>query len=179
MYMEYRQQSNQGCLVVSLLYLCNLTPTRELEQAILSDGLFELRQNYMLGCALAFLKQYPEKTLTIYVDNKYYLQTLRSYTDNPRITFVYKRSDVELLDSLDPPFIVYIDNHITDGYTHLPHFMLIVGSTKKMFDVFDPWEGKAMKISKKKILRGVDLLRRHVRVCPFVITEGSTCSIEV
>lgn len=176
--MNYEQQSNQGCLPVCLMYLFDLEPTRQMEEKILNDGLFELRENYMLGCVLAFLKQYPEKRCVIYVDNRYYLQTLKTYTSNVRITFVHNKNNAELLDSLKAPYIVYVDNHITDGYTHLPHFMLIVGSTKKMFDVFDPWKGKTMRLSKKKILSGVDLLRRHVRVCPFVIAEDYACDIE-
>jgi hypothetical protein len=48
--MGYKQQSNQGCLVVDLLYLYGIEPTRELEQKLLSEGLFKFRDNYTLGC---------------------------------------------------------------------------------------------------------------------------------
>ena len=48
--MDYKQQSNQGCLVVDLMYLFGIEPTRDKEQDILSDGLFRLRENYILGC---------------------------------------------------------------------------------------------------------------------------------
>lgn len=47
--------------------------------------------------------------------------------------------------------------------------MMVIGATEKMFDVFDPWEGKISKMSKQKLLRGIDLLRGHIKVCPFVI----------
>lgn len=74
--MDYKQQSNQGCLVVDLLYLFQVEPTRELERDILSDGLFRLRDNYTFGCLLAFLDRYADKAVTIYVDNNYYMGVL-------------------------------------------------------------------------------------------------------
>ena len=75
--MDYKQQSNQGCLVVDLMYLFDIEPTRDKEQDILSDGLFRLRENYTLGCLLAFLDRYENKSVTLYVDNKYYLDILK------------------------------------------------------------------------------------------------------
>lgn len=52
--MNYKQQSNQGCLIVDLLYLFGIEPAREKEEAILSDGLFNVRDNFTLGCLHAF-----------------------------------------------------------------------------------------------------------------------------
>lgn len=171
--MDYKQQSNQGCLVVDLMYLFDIEPTRQKEQAILSDGLFRLRENYTLGCVLAFLDQYQDKSVTLYVDNGYYLNILKKMITHPRITMIHQKNDQKLLESLNTPFIIYVDNNITDGWTHLPHFMMVVGATEKFYSVFDPWEGKTMKLSKEKLLKGVELLRSHVKVCPFVITANS------
>lgn len=168
--MDYKQQSNQGCLVVDLMYLFDIEPTRQNEQDILSDGLFRLRENYTLGCLMAFLDRYKDKSVTIHVDNEYYLNILRAWVDHPRITMVYKKNNKALLDSLATPFIVYVDNNITDGWTHLPHFIMATKATDKFYEVFDPWEGKVSKISKDKVLHGIELLRSHVKVCPFVIT---------
>jgi hypothetical protein len=167
--MNYKQQSNQGCLVVDLMYLFGIEPTRQKEQDILSDGLFRLRENYTLGCLLAFLNRYEDKSVTIYVDNNYYLEILKKLVNHPRIQMVYKKNDKELLDSLQEPYIVYVDNNITDGWTHLPHFMMVTSSTEKSYNVFDPWDGKTMKLSKDKLLNGIESLRTHVKVCPFVI----------
>lgn len=58
--MDYKQQSNQGCLVVDLMYLFEIEPSREKELDILSDGLFRLRDNYTLGCLMAFLDRYRD-----------------------------------------------------------------------------------------------------------------------
>lgn len=168
--MNYKQQSNQGCLVVDLLYLFNIEPTKEKEREILSDGLFRLRENYTLGCLLAFLDRYEDKAVTLYVDNKYYLDVLKQSVDQPRISMVHRKNDTALLNSLDTPFIVYVDNNITDGWTHLPHFMLITGHSEKFYSVFDPWDGKIIKMSKSKLIKGIELLRSHVKVCPFIIT---------
>lgn len=167
LHMDYKQQSNQGCLVVDLLYLFNIKPTREKEQSILSKG---LRENYTLGCLLAFLDQYEDKAVTVYVDNKFYLDVLTRWVNHPRITMIHKKNDQKLLNALDTPFIVYVDNHITDGWTHLPHFMMVVRATDKFYEVFDPWDGRVFKLSKDKLTNGIDLLRSHVKVCPFVIT---------
>lgn len=169
--MDYKQQSNQGCLVVDLMYLFDIAPTREKEQEILSEGLFRLRENYTLGCLMAFLEHYTNKSVTLYVDNAYYLDVLRQWVTHPRIDMIQAKNDQTLLDSLEAPFIVYVDNNITDGWTHLPHFMMVTKTTNKFYDIFDPWEGKVSRISKKKILDGIELLRSHVRVCPFVITS--------
>ena len=115
--MNYKQQSNQGCLVVDLMYLFNIEPTREKELDILSDGLFRLRDNYTLGCLIAFLDRYKDKSVTLYVDNKYYLDSLNKMVEHPRIQMVHRKNDERLLNSLDAPFIVYVDNNITDGWT--------------------------------------------------------------
>ena len=168
--MDYKQQSNQGCLAVDLMYLFNIKPTREKEQQILTQGLFRLRENYTLGCLLAFLDYYKDKSATIYVDNKYYLDILHKWVEHPRVNMIFKKNNEDLLNSLIAPFIVYVDNNITDDWTHLPHFMMVTGATEKFYTVFDPWEGKTTKMSKKKLLSGIDLLRNHVKVCPFVIT---------
>lgn len=168
--MDYKQQSNQGCLVVDLLYLFQIEPTRDKEQQVLSDGLFRLRENYTLGCLLAFLDHYSDASVNVYVDNKYYLDVLSEWVKHPRIQMVHKKNDSKLLESLDMPFIVYVDNNITDGWTHLPHFMLVTKATDKFYTVFDPWDGKMIKISKEKLVNGIDQLRSHVKVCPFVIT---------
>lgn len=170
--MDYKQQSNQGCLVVDLLYLFGIEPTRQKEYEILSDGLFTLRANYTLGCVQAFLDRYKDKSVTIYVDNKYYLGVLQQWVTHPRITMVYQKNDHTLLNSLEPPFIAYIDNNVTNGSTHLPHFVLVVGGTPKFYHVFDPWDGKVVKLSKQKLLNGIDSLRSHVKVCPFVIVAS-------
>lgn len=154
------------------MYLFDIEPTREKEQDILSDGLFRLRENYTLGCLLAFLDRYPDKAVTLYVDNNFYLDILKKRVSHPRITMVRKKNDEKLLNSLDTPFIAYVDNNITDGWTHLPHFMMVTSATEKFYNVFDPWDGKTLKVSKDKLLGGIELLRSHIRVCPFVICAG-------
>jgi hypothetical protein len=168
--MNYKQQSNQGCLVVDLLYLFGIQPTRHQEQVILTDGLFRFRDNYTLGCVMAFLDLHTDKSMTLYVDNNFYFKKLQKAVSHPRITMVQKKNDAKLLDTLNTPFIVYVDTAITDGWTHLPHFMLVTYATEKFYSVFDPWEGAVTKISKNKLLAGIELLRKHIKVCPFIIT---------
>ena len=97
---------------------------------------------------------------------------LNEWVKHPRIQMVHKKNDEKLLNSLEAPFIVYVDNNITDGWTHLPHFMMVTSATDKFYNVFDPWEGKVSRISKEKLLGGINLLRDHVKVCPFVIVAA-------
>jgi len=170
--MDYKQQSNQGCLVVDLMYLFQIEPTREKERDILTNGLFRLRENYTLGCLLAFLERYEDMSVALYVDNNYYLDILKQWVEHPRISMIHQKNDEKLLSSLDAPFIVYVDNNITDGWTHLPHFMLVTGATEKFYSVFDPWDGKVIRISKDKLMSGIELLRSHVKICPFVIVAS-------
>lgn len=151
------------------MYLFDIEPTSKNEQVILSDGLFRLRENYTLGCLLAFLDRYEDKSVTLYVDNNYYLETLKKWVDHPRIQMIHKYNDKKLLDSLQEPYIVHIDNHIIDGWTHLPHFIMVTRSTEKFYTVFDPWEGKTIRLSKDKLIGGIESLRSHIKVCPFVI----------
>jgi len=167
--MNYKQQSSQGCLVVDLMYMFGVEPTREKEREILSDGLFCLRENYTLGCLLAFLNHYPKESVTLYVDNAFYLNILKGWITDPRITMVHKKNDARLLNTLSAPFIVYVDNNITDGWTHLPHSMMVTGVTEKFYNVFDPWEGKTSKLSKDRLLGSIELLRSYIKVCPFVV----------
>ncbi len=166
---NYKQKTSQGCLVVNLMYLFDIEPSPSEELAILSEGLTRLRENYTLSCLTAFLDRHPGKKVTLYIDNKYYLDKLKSMVDHPAIKLTYKKNDAKLLDSLAAPFVVYVDNNITDGWTHLPHFLLVVGASNKFYNVFDSWTGKVTKISKTKLISGIDLLRSHVKICPFVI----------
>jgi len=168
--MDYKQQSNQGCLVVDLLYLFGEEPTKQKEEEILTKGLFAFRDNYTVGCLIAFLDMYSDKRVRLYFDNNYYLNIIKNQVSHPRITMVKARNDISLIDTLSAPFIVYTDTNITDGFTHLPHFMMVTGVTEKMFSVFDPWTGKVSRMSKQRVLKGIDLLRSHVKVCPFIIT---------
>lgn len=168
--MDYRQQSNQGCLIVDLMYLFQIEPTRQKEQDILSEGLFRLRESYTLGCLIAFLDHYGDKSVALYVDNSYYFKTLNNLVKHPRITMIHRKNDKTLLDSLGMPLIVFVDNNITDGWTHLPHFMMLTKTTEKFYEVFDPWNGKFIKISKDKLLHGISLLRSHIKICPLIIT---------
>lgn len=172
--MKYKQQSNQGCLVVDLLHLFDITPTREREQAILSDGLFRLRENYALGCLMSFLDYYGDHSAIVYVDNNYYLRILQKHVDHPRIHMFHKKNDTRLLGAIDPPFIVYVDNNIFDGWTHLPHFVLVTKTTQNFYQVFDPWDGETHRVSKAKLLSGIDQLRTHIKVCPLIIAPGKS-----
>jgi len=76
---------------------------------------FRLRENYTLGCLLAFLDRYKDKSATLYVDNKYYLDVLQQWVKHPRIKMIHQKHDREPPDTLSAPFIVYVDNTITDG----------------------------------------------------------------
>lgn len=167
--MDYKQQSNQGCLVVNLLYLFGEEPTRKKEEEILTKGLFAFRDNYTIGCLMAFLDTYSKKRAKLYFDNAYYLEIIKKRVTHPRIKMLKARNDLTLLNTLRPPFIVYTDTNISDGFTHLPHFMIVTKATEKMLEVFDPWEGKVSRMSKQKVLRGIDLLRSHIKICPFII----------
>ncbi|MGB4762219.1 MAG: hypothetical protein WBP12_02570 [Candidatus Saccharimonas sp.] len=169
--MSYKQQSNQGCLVVDLLHLFGIQPTREREQTILGDGLFRLRENYALGCLMSFLDHYKNLAVEVYVDNNYYLGVLQKYVNHPHIHLLHKKNDARLLGAIDPPFIVYVDNNIFDGWTHLPHFVLVTKATQNFYHVFDPWDGETHMVSKEKLLSGINQLRSHVKVCPLIIVS--------
>jgi Peptidase C39 family len=170
--MNYSQKSNQGCLAVSLLYLTGIEPTVQKEKHILCEGLFRLRENFTFGCLLAFLDHYTDTSVTVYVDNTYYLKTIDKMVHHPRIQTVHRKNDSALLNTIHTPFIAYIDNNITDGWTHLPHFVLVTHATGMFYTIFDPWTGSKQRISKTKLLQGIDSLRSHIKVCPFIITES-------
>ena len=168
--MDYKQQSNQGCLVVDLLYLFGEEPTRQKEEEILSKGLFAFRDNYTIGCLMAFLDTFTDKKAKLYFDNKYYLNSIKSKVSHPRMKMLKARNDLSLMEDLVAPFIIYTDTNIIDGFTHLPHFMMVTKMTEKMVEIFDPWEGKVSRMSKQKVLKGIKLLRNHIKICPFIIT---------
>ena len=77
-----------------------------------------------------------------------------------------------MLQVLVAPFIVYIDNHITDDWTHLPHFVLVTKIGVKYYTIFDPWEGKETRIFKDKLLRRICLLQGYIRVRPIIIAAN-------
>jgi hypothetical protein len=140
--MDYIQQSDQGCLAVNLMCLFGIQPTVAEEAEILFDGLFQFRESYTIGCLQAFLDRYPVLAVTLYVDNKYYLDELKPQVHHPRITMIHQKNDERLLRSLNSAFIVYVDNNITDSWTHLPHLVLVTSVLPKYSHLFDSWEGK-------------------------------------
>jgi hypothetical protein len=172
MFMDYKQQSNQGCLVVDLHYLFQETPSRQNEAEILMNGLFKFRDNYTMGCLMAFLDKHPAKKARIYFDNKYYLNTLKQKISHPQIDMVFGKNDLTLINSLPTPFIVYVDTNILEVFSHLPHFIMVTKSTEKRLNIYDPWDGKTKQISKDKLLTGINLLRNHIKICPFIITRA-------
>ena len=169
--MNYKQQSNQGCLVVDLMYLFGIEPTIEAEKELISAGLFQFREIFSLGCLLAFEHKYKNSEVIVYVDNKYFLKDLQSKTNNPNITLLYQKNDLQLLNYLEPPYIVYVDYRLFYGWSHQPHFIMVTKKTANFFKIFDPWDGKTKQISKIKLIDSINSLRNHIKVCPLVITK--------
>ncbi len=164
----YKQTSSQSCLSVCLLTCIDEKITQKKELELLYEGL-ETTDPYSVSVVRAFIKKY-NRPATIYVDNNYYKTELdeRFGTDNLR--FVHKKVDNKLLESLNTPYIVYTNTHTLLGsWDYSPHFVIVESMTEKFFTIIEPGSGKRMKVSNRKLLESVKVLKDRVHYCPLVV----------
>lgn len=164
----YKQTSSQGCLAVCLLQSVDEEITQKKELELLFEGL-RTRSPYAVGVVGAFAKQY-DKDVTIHVDNPYYQSQLKKEYETGRMRFIHSSVTIEFLDKLDTPFVVYLSTHtLLKTWDYSPHFVIIESMTDAFYTILEPWSGKRMKVSKKKMMESISELRSRVHYCPLVM----------
>ncbi len=168
--LKYQQQSGQGCLSVCLAYLCGLEPDAVYERFMMEHGFFGFRDNFALSMLTAFISYRAGKNLiTISFGNKGYANQLHRQFSNQHVSIDYASMPELLGRPVSRPYVLYVDNHALGSYYHYPHFVLVLASSAKMMTIFDPWDGAQRRISRTKILRAVNMLQDHLRICPMAI----------
>jgi hypothetical protein len=166
-----KQKTMQGCLVACLGMLIRLPkiPLKE-EKNILINGLNMDYEFFTVGVIEEFLKK-NNKSLELYVDNKYFSRVLKKKFKNKKVKILNQKINMPFLDKLlnDSPIIGYIDYKTLGDYSHAPHFILIEKKENKKYTIIDPWTGKRQKLNEEKLMKGIKLLKEHLKICPLVI----------
>lgn len=164
---SYIQQTSQGCLPVCLIKIVRDELTLEKEVELLISGL-KFKQSYAYGVVSAFCNKY-QVNVEFFIHNQYYWEYLRSVNRNHNITLTHKKVDLNLISNLDKPLVVYVDNKVLGDYIHTPHFILIENEANKFYSIFDPWDGKIVKIKRLKLIEGVSQLKLVLKYSPILI----------
>ena len=65
---------------------------------------------------------------------------------------------------------MYINtNTLLGTWDYSLHFVIVESITDKFFSIIEPATGKRMKVSKKKLLESITVLKDRVHYCPLVI----------
>ena len=165
----YKQTSSQSCLSVCLLTCIDQDINVNNELELLYEGL-KTTDPYSVSVIRAFVKKYG-KNVNIYVDNNYYRTELHDKFGTKQISFIYEKITQKFLERLvSPPYIVYINtNTLLGTWDYSLHFVIVESITDKFFSIIEPATGKRMKVSKKKLLESITVLKDRVHYCPLVI----------
>lgn len=170
----YKQFTYEGCLPVCLLALSGEDISLDKEVEIITDGLKNGKNFYVLAILEAFSKRYIKK-LTIYVHTKFYTDYLRknlTVSLRNRIDFIYMPIRKNFINQLTSPYILYIDDYKISFQSfsiHAPHFVLVESRTSQFFYVSNPLTGEKIKIKQEKLFKAINSLWKYLKFCPLLI----------
>lgn len=166
--MIYKQKTCEGCLPVCLLTLIGSKVIQKAELNLLVGGYKRVRESYALGIALEFVSSYKKK-LIILISNREYHKKLSKLNKSQRVQLTFKEINLKLINTTNPPYILYLDNYVLARDIHYPHFVIVERRQNKKFVLIDPWDGKRRWLTESKLLKGVLSLKNYLKFCPLVI----------
>lgn len=165
-----KQQSGQGCLPICLAYLCEQPITPQLEATVLHNGLFGLRDSYMLGICQAYMRLYPQnKPLKVIVGSRMHKKWLLAWNSSQGPIIECEPINRLWLTNCSMPCIIAVDFWVLGSYVHSPHYVLLMSRTGHYFKVFDPWTGRVTRRHQATIEKGITMLRKHLKFTPVCI----------
>lgn len=170
---RYRQTTVESCLAVALLQLIRLkkgipiTQKRELD--LLFAALRYTRQDFVVGHLEWLRKRFGGKWLRIVQFPAYarYIARISGKNTEVKSAIIDGESLERRLEQ--GPIAVLLDDYVLFRIFHYPHWVVLLRKERNNFVAFEPWDGKIIKISNKKIDVGIRLLRRHLRWSPQAI----------
>lgn len=162
----YKQTIYETCLAVCMLQLLNIKPTSEMEVEIWKNG---WKFNFLEG-QLNFVTKKWDQKVDLIIENKDYAQHLQRLV-NQNIRVFHRKFTNSFLDKIiqRSPAVIYVDNYYLTNLIHYPHFIFIFQQTRKYFKVADSWNGTIKNLSKNKIYKAVQGLRKQFKFSPVVI----------
>ncbi len=176
MIIPYKQTLSHSCLAACMLMLREQLFTVEEEIELAFRGSKREHQFYVAGIPLEFAQQYDNQ-VSVYVDNKYFANILRSiFSQGKRIRTIQRKITLQLIKDLiiDGPLICHIDNHTLGDSSHSSHFIILEKATDKLVQIIDPWTGKRRRIKLTKLDMGIKDLKNYIKMCPLVFSLVST-----
>lgn len=164
-----KQKTCEGCLPACLLSLIGRNVTLKAELGLLLGGFRKNRENYAIGILHHFVSKYG-KQAKVYVHNKYFFKKLRTLVTSSDIDLKHEKINLQLINKLEIPFILYLDDRILRKSIHYPHFVIVERKHKNRFVLIDPWDGRRKWFSEKKLMRAVLSLKNYLNFCPLLIT---------
>lgn len=138
------------------------------ELKLLIGGFKRNRDTYSAGIIKEFVSKYNKK-VKVYIHSKYFFKKLK-WLVGSNIQLEHNKISLELIDKLEFPFILYIDDRILRRSAHWPHFVVVERKHKNRFVLIDPWDGKRKWLTEKKLMKAILSLKNHLKFCPLLIT---------
>lgn len=169
----FKQKFYHSCLVTSLLMISG-AENQELEEKIFFEAEKSDFDFYLNSILASFVKN-TGKSLNVFVDNKFFSEklfnNLKKYSN--KIIIVHKPINSDLIiETLNiGPFVIHIDDNYLGDYSHASHFV-VANSIRKdgKLEILDPADGKRKYLSMEKLLESVNSLKKHIKMCPVIIT---------
>lgn len=160
-----------ACLLMGLQIKTGFSFYPEDEQQLLFNGLLFNREIYHIGILEEFSKRF-KKTLKVWVDNKYFSESLKKLPISNDLKIHFHKIDLDLiLGNLSNKrlMILYLDLFYLRNNLHSPHFVVVEKLIKDRLVVLDPWKGKRFYLKSKVLMKAIDSLRNHLGFCPILV----------
>ena len=172
MIQKYEQTTLETCLAVDLLNLVGVKISQKLEKEIINYALDFSKDNFTIG-HLDFIAKKFNVGLDFYVDNKQFFRFIKKLNFSNKINLIQKKIDLKLIDKLIKisPVVVYVDSYYLWKVSHYPHFIIVIGKSKKGYKIFDSWDGKIKNINSTTLSKSIISLRNLLKFCPQLIQK--------
>lgn len=166
----YKQVLSHGCLGACFLLLLNIKDKPSEERKILLKAMDRKYKFYVSGVPIEISHTY-KKSIDVFVDNKFFTNVLKKEFKGTKVKPVHKKVSLSFIKELlqSGPIICHIDDHYLGDYSHASHFIVIEKDTGKNFLIIDPWQGKKVLISHKKLEESIKSLKTHIKMCPLLL----------
>lgn len=174
-----QQQDNQTCLSCCLLmHYSALFPDRaidyaETERELHSSSFGLYPKYYALTHTAAFVRKFPEVSVSIFVDNDDFAKYLRTINKEERINIQPQTVSLEWVRGVltDKPLILYTDAlYLQGGTVHMPHFVYAFSDHQGVMKIADPAFGRLREIPDKELEDGIIGLKYQMLWSPIALS---------
>ena len=178
--MDYKQKHPETCLAKCLIILLekskNIIVPKRYELELLVFSLKYARENIARGHLEKIVGDFKVKIAWI-VDSRIFYRFIRRLHLPKTMQITQKPITLSLIDSLlSSPLILYVDRFFlwkkAQGLYHkyhYPHFIIVKRKVGSQYEIIDPEDGKAKRVSPTLLHNAIKSLKSRLWISPQVI----------